>query len=654
MTYAYRYFPASPLRLQVPAPSGRTSRRGAAMRRLILAALILGMVGLAFWGGAKTLAASDVVTEMIEDRIQQKSGLLVEVRAVTPGLHGVELHGLRLVHEERNIELWADVVRIDADVRTLRDPDGKDLPAQLEGVRVTLPGGQVFAARRMMAARRADGMVSSEGTGAFEGTGGELQWKVVVDRDVAEPRGQLRFESFPVGVLGDGILGDALTVLPAGLRLDDAMLNGEIRFEPASAEARARPDESADDELAFAGRLEIEGLVVESERLAEQPLRDLTLAFDGGGVASRSARSVKLERTTMIVNGAETQIEGALSKADNRLRADLAMALPQISCDRAFAAIPAELLGEYQDFDLAGVITARLDLAIDTRNPDATRFDVKVDDQCTFQSVPERASLARFGRPFSLRVFDSKGTPMLFETGPGTPAWVEFEHISPYMVQAVMAHEDATFPEHKGFAVFAIEDSLKANLRAGSMVRGASTISMQLAKNLFLDRQKTLGRKARETVLTWWLERSLGKRQIMELYVNVIEFGPDLYGLRPASRHYFQVEPHELTPAQSIFLTTLLPSPVKRHRQFEERRLTESTRGEIQYLLRRMHRKGTIATAALELGLWELQRDDFFDRSIPDRVFGPPHPDAGQDQAIVATLDARRARPLQTGPIDSR
>ena len=202
-----------------------------------------------------------------------------------------------------------------------------------------------------------------------------------------------------------------------------------------------------------------------------------------------------------------------------------------------------------------------------------------------------------------------------------------------------MAHEDATFPEHQGFAVFAIENSLKANLRAGRVVRGASTISMQLAKNVFLTREKTMARKVQEVIYTWWLEKSFDKRQIMELYLNVIEFGPRIYGVRQASRHYFDVEPADLTPAQSVFLATLLPSPVASHEQFTEGRLEASTRQEIGFLLRHMHRKGRIETAALDYGLWELGRESFFHRRWTDRLFGPERPEPQRVEALIARLD---------------
>ncbi|MCS6858257.1 MAG: transglycosylase domain-containing protein, partial [Sandaracinaceae bacterium] len=121
-------------------------------------------------------------------------------------------------------------------------------------------------------------------------------------------------------------------------------------------------------------------------------------------------------------------------------------------------------------------------------------------------------------------------------------------------------------------------------IRAGRWVLGASTITMQLAKNLFLDREKTLIRKMREAVLTWFLEKHFTKQEILELYLNVIEYGPSLYGIKNAAAYYFGRAPHELTPAQAVFLATLLPNPIQVHEEVIQHGSVPSS------FLRRMHR----------------------------------------------------------------
>src|SRR6478609_6269804 len=140
----------------------------------------------------------------------------------------------------------------------------------------------------------------------------------------------------------------------------------------------------------------------------------------------------------------------------------------------------------------------------------------------------------------------------------------------------------------------AMRDALVANLRAGRFVRGASTISMQLAKNLFLGREKTLSRKLEELVLTEYLEQTFEKDEILELYLNVIEFGPDIYGITAAADHYFGRTPNELTMAECMFLSSLLPSPVRLHGMYVRGSISEGYKRTLQSLLRIAGKRGLL------------------------------------------------------------
>jgi membrane peptidoglycan carboxypeptidase len=133
------------------------------------------------------------------------------------------------------------------------------------------------------------------------------------------------------------------------------------------------------------------------------------------------------------------------------------------------------------------------------------------------------------------------------------------------MDAAVMTTEDGRFRLHQGFDHEAIRNSVRENLKAGKFLRGASTISMQLAKNLYLDRTKNLSRKLQELILTMYLEQALTKDQILALYLNVIEFGPMIYGIGPASEHYFKTAASELSVSQAMYLSSILPNPKRQY-----------------------------------------------------------------------------------------
>ncbi len=134
--------------------------------------------------------------------------------------------------------------------------------------------------------------------------------------------------------------------------------------------------------------------------------------------------------------------------------------------------------------------------------------------------------------------------------------------------------EDSSFWDHQGFDLQEMQNSLKTNLAKGKFARGGSTITQQLAKNLFLSKDKTLLRKFLEAILTVRLEKALTKKQILERYLNVVQFGKDIFGIKAASEFYFHKSPFDLDLVESTFLTFLLPSPEVYSKSFYKKKLT--------------------------------------------------------------------------------
>jgi len=139
--------------------------------------------------------------------------------------------------------------------------------------------------------------------------------------------------------------------------------------------------------------------------------------------------------------------------------------------------------------------------------------------------------------------------------------WVPLARISPHLRRAVVAAEDASFFTHEGFDWEGIKDAAIANLEAGELKRGGSTITQQLAKNLYLSSERSMFRKAREALITRLLEHHLSKDRILELYLNVAEWGIDVYGAEAAAHHHFQKSSHDLTAEEAAWLAAILPSP---------------------------------------------------------------------------------------------
>lgn len=139
--------------------------------------------------------------------------------------------------------------------------------------------------------------------------------------------------------------------------------------------------------------------------------------------------------------------------------------------------------------------------------------------------------------------------------------WVPLSRISPHLRHAVVAAEDASFFSHEGFDWEGIKEAAKYNLEAGELKRGGSTITQQLAKNLYLSSERSLFRKAREALITRSLEQHLTKTRILELYLNVAEWGQGIYGAEAAARHHFGKPSHDLTADEAAWLAAILPSP---------------------------------------------------------------------------------------------
>jgi len=139
--------------------------------------------------------------------------------------------------------------------------------------------------------------------------------------------------------------------------------------------------------------------------------------------------------------------------------------------------------------------------------------------------------------------------------------WVPIEHISPRLIRAVIIAEDARFESHWGIDPFELLDAIGDNLRSGRIVRGASTITMQLARNLFLSGERRYTRKLQEMVIAVMLEAVLGKKRILELYLNVAQWGRQVYGSGAAADHYFGVSAASLTADQAAWLAPMLPAP---------------------------------------------------------------------------------------------
>ena len=300
-------------------------------------------------------------------------------------------------------------------------------------------------------------------------------------------------------------------------------------------------------------------------------------------------------------------------------RVEMTANLPATGCADLLAAVPGDLLGEASAFSLSGTLQGRARVRLDDVRLEATDLQVEVENDCRAVAVPPRAFGLEQGT-FTYTMTTAEGGRRQRTVGVGTPQWHTLPEVSPLVIAAVLVQEDAGFYGHDGFSLPAIRASLVSDLEAGGTRRGASTITMQLARNLFLRRNKTLERKAQEVVYTWWLEKTLGKDRILEMYLNIVEFGPRVYGVGAASRYYFQRDALGLNAAQAAFLASVLPAPYRAHREIAAAgALPAELAGQIRGLLGRMAAAGRLSPEQLRAALAQV--------ADLHPATGPPPPD---------------------------
>lgn len=185
---------------------------------------------------------------------------------------------------------------------------------------------------------------------------------------------------------------------------------------------------------------------------------------------------------------------------------------------------------------------------------------IKVSNDCRYICSMEPIKSIKSGR-FTYMAYDKNDKLFAREVGPQAPNWTSLASLPGVVPKAFITLEDPGFENHRGILVQALQNSFEANVQLGKFFRGGSTITMQLAKNLWLRRHKTIGRKTQEALLTLALESCLTKDEILQLYLNVVEFGPNLYGIGPAAKHYFDKDPAKLEAVEAFYLASIMPNP---------------------------------------------------------------------------------------------
>jgi Transglycosylase len=294
---------------------------------------------------------------------------------------------------------------------------------------------------------------------------------------------------------------------------------------------------------------------------------DVTLRFDG--TWSRIGGTIEIPEVHATVAAAALLGSITLRDLDTDPVVDFALGMQHLDFAQLLGAsglaVPESLrMSPGVGHDLG---SATIDLRLRGRLTDPASLSVsqKIDFKPPSQMPP---AVGRLRGDFIFKSEDGPGPHRPIDVSLASPDFIALRDVPPLFVRTLLLAEDAGFYGHRGIDLRELPTALLTNWSRGGAARGASTITQQLAKNLFLSRDKQLGRKLQELAITFLLESALGKNRILEIYLNIIEWGPDLRGLRPAARRYFGLEPRELTPAEMAFLVAIIPGPIKYQSSF--------------------------------------------------------------------------------------
>jgi hypothetical protein len=300
---------------------------------------------------------------------------------------------------------------------------------------------------------------------------------------------------------------------------------------------------------------------------------------------------ISIQNGKLSLGGESLFIDGRVSNDDNP-DIDMTLSFPNFSIGNALNTVPKSLHPDLPDLTVTGKLAGKFHFFIDLERPRSLkyRFDGNY-EPIKVISLGSKIPVDSLKSPFHQTVHTAKGKKITFLVGEGNPRYVPIHNIPQSMISAVLTAEDGRFFSHKGFSERAIREAFVENLEAGHIVRGASTISMQVAKNVFLTRERTFSRKFEEAFITMALEQNLSKKRIMEIYLNIIEWGNGIYGIGPAARYYFSKSPQELTPIESAFLASIIARPTKNWRPDPLSKISGGWWRYLQVILCKMYEK---------------------------------------------------------------
>ena len=458
---------------------------------------------------------------------------------------------------------------------SIESPLAGSVTATGRGASLLIPGGGVLADDATVEARFAgQGMSVELRRGDSKGASPGLLISGRTAGDVAELLVEAR--DWPLRALG-------VMAEPRGLGLDDARADLHV-VASLDMERRRVP-------FQLDGRLR--GLQIHHPAVDRSPWRSLGIEINVSGQMAAAAGRVDIESAEVRALGAHLDIKG-WAELLGTPRGEFTISTPRaapLPCSSLLAAQAQPVRQALAGLTLGGKLGVAVAFSFDAAAWETLTLDVRVDPRCTVKTEPQvLANLT----PALLHNTPTGPLAPDLPLGKYHPDFASLAEMPSHLPAAFLTSEDSRFFAHNGFDIEMIRHALVQDLETRTFGRGASTITQQLAKNLFLSPQRTLARKLEETVLAWRLHNLLGKDRVLELYLNVIDLGPGIRGVRQAARVYFGKELRRLLPIESAYLAALTPNPHVLARRFRDGHVDDGWLQRLHDLLAMMRRSGRL------------------------------------------------------------
>ncbi|HBZ68115.1 MAG TPA: penicillin-binding protein [Bacteroidales bacterium] len=357
-------------------------------------------------------------------------------------------------------------------------------------------------------------------------------------------------------------------------------------------------DDLNDDRLTIRGEGTFTGLRINQPMISEKTVRFDKLA--GQFVYNIGSDYIELDSSSVFSVNELTLNPWLKVYLRKPYRVSLHLRKPPFPAQQFFESLPDGLFLNLQGMEVSGELSYRLDFDLDMRKPDSLQFFSNLEGKDFKINKYGQTNLTFINGSFQHTAYEHGVPVRTFIVGPENQAFRPLNSISPYLRYAIMTAEDGGFMWHRGFLPDAFRGAIIDNVKAGRFVRGGSTISMQLVKNVFLNRNKTVTRKLEEALIVWLIEnkRLSSKERMYEVYLNIIEMGPLVYGVQEGAQFYFGKDVSKLTLAESIFMASIVPHPKWFRYSFDEGgHLRDFLGPYYSFLANRMAGKGFITEA---------------------------------------------------------